>query len=228
MVRKEPLVKKPNLKAMLFAELEDALTKVGFNFFEDISWFERQRNDLADYYAFEFYKEVCGYRVQPAIHVRSHILDRIYHKISGIAPKEQIYDTAIAFVVWRVFGREKTYECRLRSEDDVKPAARKLIKIFKKTALPFFESYTSIANIDRLYNSDPETPNYWSYLVDFWTRTAYATDRREAGWKSPLSGYCEAQQGKAEDLRGGLACRPVRQVAEDPEKGRTHVLKGDS
>jgi len=198
-------MKKPNLKAMLFTQLEPGLAEEGFKLVEATGWFERQRNDMADYYAFEFYKEVRGYRIQPAIHLRSHTMDQIYHKISGVKPKERVYDTAIAFVIWRVFGKEKTYECKLESEDDVKPAAQKLIRVFKKIALPFFDKYTSIADIDRLYNSDPETPNYWMYLVDFWTRIAYATIAAKlAGnprYQTLVRKYKEALKESDEDWR---------------------------
>jgi len=81
----------------------------------------------------------------------------------------------IAFVIWLVFGRKNYFECELASEDDVQPVAKKLVSIFRRTALPFYAKYTSIEDIDRLYNSEPKTPKYFMYLVDFWTRTAYAT-----------------------------------------------------
>jgi hypothetical protein len=168
-------MKKPNLKNMLMSELEPHLAKEGFKFEKSMLWYTKKKNDISDYFFLEFYTAREGFRVQPALRVRSETMDRIYHQASWIKPAEQKRHTAVAFTMWRVFGGDqKKFECSLASEDSVKPCTEKLMGVFREFAVSFFDKCSSIAAINELFG-DPSDSARQVYLLDPFEHGVYAT-----------------------------------------------------
>ena len=167
---------KQDPKSTLFERLEPELARDGFKVIKSRGAFERDRGDVSDLYKLDFYTSTAGNRIQPAVIMRFAELDRIYHQISGAKPADRKYHAAISFAIWRVYGgSEKQYEFVLSGPETVESVAASLLTTFREIALPFFESHSTIADVDRLFN---EAPNEWSSLVhntDRWTRCAYAT-----------------------------------------------------
>ncbi len=167
-------MKAPNLKTMLMSELEPSFAKQGFKLEKAMMWYVNKRNDITHYFGLQFYTAREGFSIQPAIYVRSDTLDRIYGQVTGIKSTEQKKHTAIAFSIFRVYGDEKKYECLLRSEEDIKPAAEKLATSFNDVALPFFVKCSSIEAINALFGN-PEDMARRLYMGDYFDRAMYAT-----------------------------------------------------
>lgn len=177
------MAKKNKLKTLLYAELEPLMSKHGFNpirskIFPDQPSFGRESSDgdIMHHYAFDFYREGAGFIIRPAILVTSKALDEIYFNFTKIKSDEREDHYAMAFELWRIFGRSKReqFECKLLTEKDIKAATRSLSSLFEKYALPFYKKVKSVAVIDHIFNKQKKPEGFW-YLQAFWDRVLYAT-----------------------------------------------------
>jgi hypothetical protein len=167
-------VSKNAAKDLLFARIQPTLAEHGFKFLKARTAFERAREDVIDTYRLDFYSSSKGHRIQPGIAMRYAALDRIYHQVSGAEPANQKYHAAINFALWRVFGGIERYEFLL-TDDTVESVAVAILDAFRTVALPFFESHTRIADVDRLFNERPRDYEVLVHNSDDGTRIAFAT-----------------------------------------------------
>ncbi len=162
-------------KISLFERVEPVATQHGFKLIRSRGAFERKRGEVTDNYILSFLSSTKGARVQPGLTMRYEPLDRIYHQVSGAKPADRVYHAAISLAIWRIWGGREKYEFLLSGEDAVDAVADKVLDTLREIALPFFESHATVANVDRLFNENPSSPESRLYNLNNWTRCAYAT-----------------------------------------------------
>jgi len=168
-------VSKTDAKVSLFGRLELELKDVAFKLVKPRAAYERERGNVTDTYSLGFLSSSKGDRIQPGLNMRYAELDRIYHQVSGARPADQKQHAAISFAIWRVYGGREKYEFLLAGEDTVERVAAQLIRTFREVALPFFESHSTIADVDRLFNEQPNSPESRLYNLNNVMRCCYAT-----------------------------------------------------
>jgi hypothetical protein len=169
-------VSKEDSKSRLFERLEPEIARHGFKLIKGRGAFERDRGDVIDLYKLGFYSSSKGTRIQPEIIMRYPEMDRIYHEVSGAKPADRKFHAPISFAVWRVFGGvQQKYEFLLGGNETVEPVAASILSTFHETALPYFESHSTIADVDRAFNETPNTMPSLLQNADTWTRLAFAT-----------------------------------------------------
>ena len=166
---------KPDPKLALLQQLDPVFSRDGFKLIKARSAFERDRKEVTDLYKLDFLSSTKGQRIQPGIVMRFASLDNVYHQVSGAKPADRKYHAAISFAIWRIYGGMEKYEFLLTSDDAVPSVVVKLVEVYRQIALPFFESHSTVADVDRLFNKAPNEYNTILYNADAWTRSAYAT-----------------------------------------------------
>ena len=169
------MIKGKDLKNKLISDLNNEFSKLGFQFEKTQEWFRKNHDDISHFYKLDFYTTSGGYRVQPVLCVRSEKLHLMYHKISGIKQADQKYHSAINTTVWRLYRNRSDGEFILTSEMELKSVGQSILNIFNKTALPFFDQCSSIADIDRMFNTNPDEQLSRQYNLNDFPRCCYAT-----------------------------------------------------
>lgn len=162
-------------KVSLFERIEPEAMERGFKLIRSRGAFERKRGEVTDNYILSFLSSTKGARVQPGLTMRYEPLDRIYHQISGAKPADRVYHAAISLAIWRIWGGREKYEFLLTGDDAVDEVVGKVLDTLREIALPFFDSHSTVADVDRLFNENPNSPESRLYNLNNWTRCAYAT-----------------------------------------------------
>lgn len=212
---------KDDPKANLFETLEPELTREGFKLIKGRGAFERDRGKVIDLYKLGFYSSSKGTRVQPEIIMRYPEMDRIYHEISGAKPADQKFHAAISFAVWRVFGGvQQKYEFLLTGSEAVQPVAASILSTFREAAAPYFESHSTVADVDRAFN---ETPNKMPSILqntDTWTRIAFATIAAKIVQNPKYDAIVDAYKGYIKKADGAEAAKQYQTLLKLLQKQR--------
>jgi hypothetical protein len=148
--------------------------------------------------------QTAGQRIQPGINMRFASLDRIYHQVSGAQPANQKYHAAISFAIWRVYGGTDKYEFLLTGEDAVDTVAAKIVATFHDVALPFFANHSTVADVDRLYNTAPTDYTTVVHHANTWTRCAFATIAARLTGNPNYDDLVQIYDGVLKSAQGGF------------------------
>lgn len=94
-----------------------------------------------------------GWLIKPAVQVRFHIVENIFHRTSGFELKYQ-KDTPTVGTKLEDFISRGKYAFELHKIDDVSEISRQLFESFLEIALPFFEKYSSLESLQAEINGD--------------------------------------------------------------------------
>ena len=110
----------------------------------------------------------------PAIGVRSDAIFAIFKQVSQVRPADEKFRRTLSTDIWRLFGDRSRGEFKVTSEEDAHRVVPAITALVRGEAMPFFERCTSIADIDRLFNADPNSPATRLLSLDNWTRSSNA------------------------------------------------------
>jgi hypothetical protein len=151
-------MKKTEIKNGLLTKLASRLKPRGFVLIRRMDWFVR-KGPSSLIYRLDFYggyEKDKGYTVSPSVAIRIEEVEKIFHMVSGFEPKYQKDSPTIWPTIKDLQGAKDGYEYELNSFEDIYPLAKTLFEIFEDIALPFLEKYSSITELDKLLNSNPE------------------------------------------------------------------------
>jgi hypothetical protein len=158
-------MKKLELKNALLDKLSEMLLPFEFVLVRRMDWFKRKEGSTTLVYQLAFYKSGLGYTVAPAIAVRLEEVERIFHLVSGYEPQYQKSSSTINPTIEELVKAKAGYEYGLYTPEDINLVAEKLFDVFKKIALPFLETHSSLASIDGFLNDVPK--NYTVSLREY-------------------------------------------------------------
>src|SRR6185503_14968724 len=97
-----------------------------------------------------------GFRVRPEVAVRIDRVEDIYHRVSGMAAKYHRGTSTMGTAVGELIGGgSRAGEFRLLDVTDLTGAAAGIISLFRSHAVPYFERWSSLQNIDSELNGEP-------------------------------------------------------------------------
>jgi hypothetical protein len=103
-----------------------------------------------------------GYRVQPNVGIRIETVEDIFHISSDMEPQYQKETPTLGGAVGNILtGSSRSCEFRLASLSDVTAVTTEILRVFREFALPYFDKYSSLPEIDAELNDKPQerTPN---------------------------------------------------------------------
>jgi hypothetical protein len=110
--------------------------------------------------------------------VRVEVVEAVFHRTSGFAPKYRSGTATIgATVAGLMGGGVRACEFRLSSESQIHAVAGQIADVFDEFALPYFEKWSSLEAIDAELNDEP----------------AKQTIHRGAGWLRCSTGIIVAK-----------------------------------
>lgn len=152
------------LRRLLVSRLTEPMGQHGFNLKNGKDSFIRRDDGRTDVFQLVFLDNKIdnksGWRIQLSIGVRVEVIEEIFHRTSGFAPKYRGDTVTIGdFAGNLLFGDDEKLEFPLNSLDDIDPVASRLVAVFYDFALFYFDKFKSIAEIDDELNSNPHEKN---------------------------------------------------------------------
>jgi hypothetical protein len=127
-----------------------------FNLLRSKGEFVRTREDGWFKYSLVFLVRDEGWEVNPTMSLRNNLVEDIYHKISGFERKYQKGTPTLATSFENYINDGREYRFFIFSEDEIDEVVSGLFDLFERVALPFYQKYQSIENIDRGLNEKPD------------------------------------------------------------------------
>ncbi|TDN40381.1 hypothetical protein E4631_11440 [Hymenobacter sp. UV11] len=93
-----------------------------------------------------------GWEINPGVLVRKNVVEDLYHKASYFEAKYHKTTPTIGIALENLNNDGNSYRLTLTSERDVLPCYHRLLYLFNNVAIPFFEKYSSLEELDKEVN----------------------------------------------------------------------------
>ena len=146
------------LKVDLCDFLSSQMSCEGFKFAASKLMFVRKHEStgITDRFQLVFLDAKPGWEIRPDVGMRFDRVEEIFHRTSGFERQYQKGTSTIGNSVGEyTSNRGSACEFRLESHDEVVPVAEKILEVFRRFALPYFEKYASLRVIDAELNDRP-------------------------------------------------------------------------
>jgi hypothetical protein len=148
---------------------------VDFKYVNATKWLARSLGDITQSISWSYYSSGSGYIVSPIIGVRSESVFAIFKQVSPLRLRaDEKFQRTLSTDIWRLASDRSRGEFKVTSEEDAHRVVPAIMALIRSDAMPFFERCTSIADIDRLFNIDPNSTATRLLSLDNWTRSANA------------------------------------------------------
>jgi hypothetical protein len=161
-------VNKSELKKLFLDELQKHLAPYNFRLVRAMDWFARKEGNITRIFQVSFHNSASGFGIVPGLGIRIHEVEKLYHDACGVEKTFRSHTLTINPAL-RDISKDVEYEYSLQSPQDIPPLTEKIVRVFRNTALPIFESSSSLEEIDKILNDEPdkETPYYGIYLRQY-------------------------------------------------------------
>jgi hypothetical protein len=167
-------MKRPEIERILSTELLKELSAEQFRYAPRTRWLERGPLELQHIISWAYITTIGGSVVQPELGVRSVPVLELFVKASPLRPADQKFRRVLYFAPWRLSGdRKRGAEYRVTSEAEAHQAAAAFAEMVKQDALPWFAQVKSLADIDALLNTEPNSQAARTVNPDNFTRAAH-------------------------------------------------------
>ena len=167
-------MKKTEIDKILAVDLGKDLARDGFNYVKATKWLARTNEDITHIVSWSFYASGPGFTVVPGLGIRSQAIFSIFKQVSQVRPEDEKFRRTLSVEIWRLSGNRSRGEFKVTSEEEAHRAATTIAALIRSDAVPFFERCNSVADVDRLFNTDPNSPGARLLSLDNWARTANA------------------------------------------------------
>lgn len=134
------------------------LEEYNFKYVKSRDRFIRKYNDQEFWFSILTYKyrEDAGYYINPTIQIRVNQVENIFHIGSSFNAKQKKETSTIGCSIENYMNDNSgAYRFYIEALDDVKPACKFILQLFKDIAIPFFEEYDNLIAIERHVNEEP-------------------------------------------------------------------------
>jgi len=139
-------------KNRLLELLYDHIKQYNFVLNKQLAEFTKKQKDGWDKFHLIFLNRSEGWEINIGMLIRKDIVENIYHKASYFEPKYHKTTPTLGITVENFINDGKEYRCYLNSENDIEKCVTYIENLFIKIALPFFEKYDSLKEMDRVIN----------------------------------------------------------------------------
>lgn len=149
------MTKRDFLKTELLKKLNEHLTQHGFKLNRQLAEFTRRSKSGWHQYQIVFVLKDSGWDIRPAIFIRVHQVEDIFHRTSGFEPKYQKGTPTIGLSLSSYVDEPNKYSYMLTEESQIDELASLYLSAFDELALPFFQKYDDLDVMEKIINSDP-------------------------------------------------------------------------
>lgn len=143
---------KQNTKDVLLKLLSEQLKSYDFVLNKKDAEFVKKDQEGWLKYQLIFLNRDAGWEINLGMLIRKNIIENIYHQASYFEPKYHETTPTLGITVENFINNNKEYRCYLRSEKDIQTCLEFVMQTFTKIALPFFEKYNNIEEMDKAIN----------------------------------------------------------------------------
>jgi hypothetical protein len=143
---------KQEIKNTFQASVSDELLKYGFKLNKQDSIFTRKTPYGWDKFQLDFLNRGNGWDVDFGMLIRLNEVENIYHKGSYFDKKYHVTTPTIGINIGTYLNDEENNRMFLDEDSDLNEFYTLTVRLFKEVALPFFEKYNSIKNLDKAIN----------------------------------------------------------------------------
>ena len=93
-----------------------------------------------------------GWEINPGVLIRKNVVEDIYHKASYFEAKYHKTTSTIGIPLENFNNDGNMYRLTLSIESDIIPCYNRLVLLFNDVAIPFFEKYNKLEELDREVN----------------------------------------------------------------------------
>jgi hypothetical protein len=194
---------KAQIDEILGVDLNRELAADGFAYAKATKWMVREVNDIKQIISWSYTTSGTGFAVTPALGARSEAILSIFKQVSPIKPADEKSRRTLSVDIWRLSGDRSRGEFKVTSEADAAAAASAIVRLVRSDALPFFERCRSVADIDRLFNTDPNSQASRLLSLDNWTRCANALIAARLAGNPRYDGLVDAYRTLLAGFSGG-------------------------
>lgn len=194
---------KAQIDEILGADLGRALAADGFAYTKATKWMVRAVNDIQQIISWSYTTSGTGFVVTPALGARSEAILSLFKRVTPIKPADEKSRRTLSVDIWRLSGNRSHGEFKVTSQADAAAAAGAIVRLVRSDALPFFERCRSVADIDRLFNTDPNSQASRLLSLDNWTRCANALIAARLAGNQRYDGLLDAYRTLLAGFSGG-------------------------
>lgn len=114
--------------------------------------FTKKQKDGWNKFHLNFLNRKSWWEINLGMLIRKDIIENIYHQASYFEPKYHKTTPSLGISVEKFINDGKEYRCYLNSEADIEKCADYIENLFIKIALPFFERYDNLREMDEAVN----------------------------------------------------------------------------
>jgi len=167
-------MQKTHVEKILAEELGRAFAADGFQYVKSAKWLARKLGDITHSISWSYYSSAPGFRVVPALAVRSDAIEAIFKQVSQVHKEDEPFRRTLGLEVWRLSGDRSRGEFKVLSLDETKEAAGHMAAFVRAEALPFLDRCKSVSDIDELFNANPNSLSARLLSLHNWSRSANA------------------------------------------------------
>ena len=143
---------KQEIKNTFQASVADDLLQYGFKLNKQDSVFTRKTSYGWDKFHLTFYNRTSGWDVDFGMLIRISEVEKIYHAGSYFEKKYHSSTSTIGITVGTYLKDEESNTIFLDENSDINEFYAMTLRLFKEVALPFFEKYNTIQELDKVIN----------------------------------------------------------------------------
>lgn len=154
---------KDELRQRLIEAVGNHLYPLGFMWDDEGDYFFRDNGSLEWHYYTTFLDYYGDWKISPSIGVRVKKVEEIFHKTSGFEKADQRFGCTVGCSVRDYVEKflpdcaiERTFDCEIQKRGDIAKSAEFLCELFDTFAMPFFEKYLDLHEIDHALNDYPD------------------------------------------------------------------------
>lgn len=148
------MTKREFLKTELLKRLDERLAQYGFKLNRQQSEFNRRTKSGWHKLQILFILKSEGWEVEPAIFIRIHQVEDIFHRTSGFEFKYQRGTPTIGLSLNDYVGDLSKYSYMLTEESQIDELASFYLSAFEEHALPFYLEYDDLNVMEKIINAD--------------------------------------------------------------------------
>jgi len=149
------MTKREFLRLELLKRLDEELKRHGFKLNKQQGEFTRRTKEGWHQYQIVFVLKDEGWSVRPAVFIRVHQVEDIFHRTSGFEQKYQRGTPTIGLSLSSYVDEPDKYSYMLTEESQIDVLASFYLDSFHKQALQFFKFYDDLKIMEKTINTDP-------------------------------------------------------------------------
>lgn len=205
-------MRRTEIDKILGEDIGQELTQENFKYIKTTKWLARNLEDITQIISWSYYISGSGYMVTPIIGARSEAVLAIYKQVIQVRKEDEKFHQTLSVDIWRLSGDRSKGEFKVTSEEEVHQVVPAIMALIRSEAMPFFERCTSISDIDRLFNNNPNSPAARLLTLNNWPRSAKALIAARLAHNPKYDGIVDVYRTLLAGFSGGEYLKPYESL----------------